>query len=625
VRTREAGAKGPSEVAELEARLREVLDEVTALDLELEVLSQALADFSRDWERRLGKSFAARSVAERLVRRLEGLEDALAAEVARLEEPMPAKGRRQARGRRAAGPGHRARAVWGAGLDSEGDVEADAVAEASGQGSLADPSPEVEAAEVALKRLYRRLARLLHPDLAQDEAEARRLSDLMARVNAAYARADLTELSVMAERVGAGEPLGELTLEERRAHLGARIATLERIAASLKRERARLSASDTERLRAEAARRAQAGGDLVEETRAELAEEADLAYVDALHRLARLERAARTLARARKVRMGSIEKRGPTGARRAFDPLAESELVRRGAARLEEKRATAAARELARGLEDLAGSAPWEVALTFLAFFAEVAGGRPPESLATAEALAATWDLLREDLVEAPDLARALAKLPRHLTLGARAQGDLVLAGLQLLTADLAAGVQLAMARPAVAPIAAAVLAGLGPKERCPGCRAAGPALHLHRTRGLDTLHGMVCGRCGRVLRSYWRYGELDGLEALAPHALKLGLVAEVTATLGGTSVGFQLLPDESLSFTAERLRRRFAELYLDPYEVELAAAAIQVVAEGGPLSPGARLAGQGRLELVPAPGQGTTGPELLELLRARIERRFRP
>jgi hypothetical protein len=627
-------AAGASAVAELEARLRAVLEEVTALDLELEALSAALDQFARDWERRLGPAFAARAVAERLVRRLQGLEDALAAEAARLTagEPGPAPaGRRRARARRAPTAARRARAAWAwEELPGTGEGEG-----AAGEGRAALPppegpavAPEVEAAEVALKRLYRRLARLLHPDLAQDGGEARRLSDLMARVNAAYARGDLTELSVMAERLGAGEPLGELSDDERRAHLQARVATLERIAASLARERARLQASDTERLRAEEARRREAGGDLYEETGAELEEEAEAAYADALHRLGRLERAARAVARARKARMamaGAIERRGPTGARRAFDPLAESELVRRGAARLDQQRATAAARELARTLEDGVAAAPWEVALTLLAFYAEAAGGRPPDCLATAEGWAATWDAVRAPWPRAPDLARALARLPRHLALGARREGDAVLAGLQLASADLAAGVQLALARPAVAPMGAAVLAALGPHERCAACRSTGPALHLHRTRGLDTLHGLVCAGCARVLRSYWRYGEVDGLEALAPHALRLGLVAEVTAALAGTAIGFQMLPDEAEALTAERLRRRFAELYLAPYEVELPPAAVQVLAGGRPLGPGARVAGQGRLELEPAPGSGTTGPELLELLRARIERRFRP
>jgi hypothetical protein len=621
-RTRAPEASGPGRTAELEARLRAVLEEVTALDLEIEALSAALAEFSRAWERQLGRAFAERGVAERLVRRLQALEDALLEESTRVSEAEPAERRRAQRRARKASSAARARAARDPGPEEEAWAEAQA--EPAGPAAPEAP-PEVEAAEISLKRIYRRLARLLHPDLAQDDAERARLSDLMARVNAAYARGDLTELSVMAERVGAGEPLEELTDEERQAHLQARVANLERIAASLRRERDRLGRSDTERLRAEAARRAEAGGDLVAETRAELDDETQAAYADALHRLDRLAKAARELARARKGRMKELEKRGPTGARRTFDPLAESPLVRRGAARLDQRRATAAARELARSLEDQARAAPWEVALTCLAFFAEAAGGRAPEVLDGREGWTAVWDAVRGAWPAAPDLPRAMARLPRHLTLGARSQGDEVLAGLQLAAEDLSAGVLMALERPAVGRIGAAVLAALGPQETCAACGQAGPARHLHRTRGLDTLHGLVCGRCGAVLRSYWRYGEVDGLEALAPHALRLGLVAEVTAALGGTALGFQMLPDEAEALTAERLRRRFAELYLAPYEVALPPAAVQVLAEEGPLGPGARVAGRGRLELAPAPDAGVTGPELLELLRARIERRFRP
>lgn len=603
--------------AALEARLKEVLEEVTRLDLEIEELSLALAEFSRRWEQGLGQSFADCARADRLLRRLKALEDALVEESLRVREAEPRRpGQRRV--------GKAARSHLGHGREEEPREAEARRPEATGKGPSSEP-PEVEAAEIALKRVYRRLARLLHPDLAQDEAERAKLSDLMARVNAAYARGDLTELSLMAERVGAGEPPGELTDEERRSHLEARIANLQSIAASLRRERDRLLRSDTERLRAEAAARARAGGDLVEETRADLEEEATAAYADALKRLARLTRVARELARARKDRMRELERRGPTGARRAFDPLGESELVRRGAARLRERRATAAARELARSLEDAARSAPWEVGLSCLAFFAEVAGGRPPDTLSTADGWAAAWETVRAAWDDAPDLARCLTRLPRHLTLGARSSGEEVLAGLQLAAADLAAGVEIALERPAVARIGAAVLKALGPREACAACGALEPALHLHRTRGLDTLHGLVCSGCGAVLRSYWRYGEVDGLEALAPHFLKLGLVAEVTASLAGTALGFQMLPAEAEAFTADRLRRRFAELYLVPYQIPLAPGAVLVLAGQTALGSAARVAGRGPLELVPKPGAGPTGPELLELLRGRIERRFRP
>ncbi len=447
----------------------------------------------------------------------------------------------------------------------------------------------------------------------------------MARVNAAYEAGDLATLELMSERLGAGELDGEVSPEERRAHLERRTAALERIRAALGRERERLLRSDTARLLAESRRRTQAGGDLLEETRAELAEEARAAYADALLRLGRVGTAAREVARARTAVMTKIVRRGPTGVRRAFDPLAEGGLVRMGAARLERRRATPAARELARRLEDAAQAAPEEAALTLLAFYAEEAGGRPPEAIARAEGWAATWERLRGALPEAPELPRLLAHLPLHLVLGARVHGEEIVAGVQLAEPELLAGVRIALERDRVAGLAREVLAALGPEEACDACGARGPARHLLRTRGLDERHGVVCAGCGAILRSYWRYGELDGLEALAPHALRLGLVAEVTVQLAGTTLGFQMLPAERERLTAGGLLRRFADLYLAPYEVTLPPDASSVVsARGGPLQASAPLPLRAKLRLALEPSV-TTAEALVDLLRHRIERRFRP
>jgi hypothetical protein len=617
------GGDIPDPAAEAEARLRATLEQVTGLDAEIEALSDVLADFARRWERAVGDAFADLGAAERLVRRLQALEEGLAALAERLRAGgTPPVGRARGRSRRrrvrrdgASDPGER-----GAFADPPGAEAPEAAA------SQADEAPpEVLPAEVALKRLYRRLARLLHPDLAQGDAERARLGDLMARVNAAYASEDLTALEVMAERVGAGEPPGELSADERRAHLERRIATLARIAASLAREHARLVRSDTHRLREEARRREVDGKDFLAESRAELLEEAEAAYADARSRLGRLMKVARDVERARSMAMKQIEKRGPTGARRAFDPLEEAELVRLGASRLDRQRATAAARDLARTLEAQATAAPWEVALTLLAFFAEDAGARPPEALRSPEEWSVRWDRLRESWAAAQDLPRTLARLPRWLAVGARAQGDSVVAGPQLADAALLPGVRIALERASVARIGRDVLAALGPDIACDGCGTRAPGVHLHRTRGLDELNGIACPSCGAVVRSYWRYGEPDGLEALAPHALRLGLVAEATAQLAGTAIGFQMLPSERERLTSAQLRRRFGELYLAAYEVELPPEAIGVAAGRGDLAPGARIAPGDRLRFTVAASAGATAEELLELLRDRIERRFRP
>ena len=624
---RGSGSEPPDPVAEAEARLRAVLDEVTELDGVVEALSGALAEFSRRYEATLAAPFAALGEADRLVRRLQRLEDEVARLAARLREPPEPPAPPPSRAR--AGTRKRRRKAVSRGAEHfswhafEPDP-ADPGAEAAGPASAAEPEgpPEIESEAAALKRVYRRLARVLHPDLAQDDRERGRLGDLMSKVNAAYARGDRTTLEVMAEKVGAGDPLGDLSPEERIAHLAKRIATLENVAASLRREKTKLERTDTWRLRSEALAREAAGRDWFAETSLELEGEESAAAVDAVVRLDRLARAARELDRARRKAMNEIAKRGPTGAKRAFDPLQESALVRKGAALLDRQRATGPARELARRLEEEVASRPWDVALAVIALFVEEAV-RPPPSIETGAGFAGRWDMLRTDWGGAPDLARALAKLPRHLEVGVRAGRTEVAAGLQLAAPELAAGVRIALQRPSVGAVGRAVLSVLGPAERCKGCKEDVVAVHLLRTRGLDELNGLVCPRCGAVQRSYWRYGEPEGLEALAPWALQLGLVAEQPLSLAGTAIGFQMLPEEREQLTAVALRDRFAELYLAPYEVELPPSALAILA-GRKLLKASAPIGDQRVSLAVDPEAGTTAEGLLELLRGRIAQRFK-
>src|SRR5512133_825159 len=91
-----AGDAPKDETADAEAHLRARLDEVTALDAEVESLSATLADFGRVYEAALRDGFADLGAAERLVRRRPGLEDALGvlAEAARSGVAPPARARR---------------------------------------------------------------------------------------------------------------------------------------------------------------------------------------------------------------------------------------------------------------------------------------------------------------------------------------------------------------------------------------------------------------------------------------------------------------------------------------------------------------------------------------------------
>lgn len=631
-----SGSPPVDPVAKARAEVAALLAEVGSLDAEVESLSAELARFAAEVERRLGPPDAALARAAGLVRRLralaEGLELERAALAARREEMKrrPDKARPgQVTARRAAarrtGAGRRP-VSWDE--PEQGGEEAEPSAAEAVEPPVEVPTVEQLAAE--LKQLYRRLARLLHPDLARTDDERRRLGDLMARVNAAWEAQDRTALELMADKVGAGEPPGELTVEERQAHLARRREQLLRVASSLQRERDRLTRTETARLWREATARRAAGRDLLSEEETGLRAEAEAAGADALARLDAVGAVARRLGKERRETMSELtRKQGGAVARRTFDPLAESALVRRSAARLDLSRAGAPARALARWLEEAATGSPWEAGLTVLAFLLELAGDRPPPAVSEAAGLAARWELLRAGWAGAPGLAEALARAPRHLLVGARLGQEEVVAGPQLAEAGLAAGVRLALEHGAVAAVARAVLGVLGPSEKCGSCRKPVLGLHLLRTRGLDERHGIACPRCGRVLRSYWRYGEAEGLEALAPIALALGLVVEQPLSLGGAALGFQLLPAEWESLTARQLLARFAELYLEPYQCPVEASALRLTLGAGakvkPLAPGAPLAGLRGLTLRLSPGAGLVEVGLLELLRTRVERRFRP
>jgi len=593
-------------LAAAERRRAQALAEVDALDAEVERLANELAAFSARYDATMAKPFSELSDAERLVRRLQTLEDELARLGRVLEGTEP---RSRGRGRTAPRRMPVAPPVEEEAGRGEGGEDVQAV------------EVEVLSDEAEVKRLHRRLARMLHPDLAADGEERGRLAALMAEVNAAYTRGDRSALELLAERAGAGDLDADVSLEERVTHLGRRADALGGVAAALRRERDGLLGSATGRLWREAVRREKAGHDLVGEMRRDIEAEAASARDDARRRLVRVAEGAAEVGRRWRSAMAGLVLRG-RGGLRPFDPVMESPLVRRGVLELERARAGPAARELARRLEE---AAPWEAAAVLLAYFAEAAG-RPPEALASPDGWRDRWDLLRERWPESPDFERLLARLPRTLGLevGIRAASGRLAAGLQLSSADLLPGVRIALERESVASVARAVLATLGPRARCSRCRRQVVALHLLRTRGLDEVHGLACPRCGAILRSYWRYGEVDGLEALAPLAGELGVVAERAVRFAGSGVAFQLLPVEAERLTAARLLHLFEDLYLTPCQVDLPRGAIGVRVGRRWLGGPDRVPERGAaLDVRPGRAVPSAGA-LLETLRARVARRFR-
>ncbi|MFL5358962.1 molecular chaperone DnaJ [Archangium sp.] len=615
-----------------ELRLKELLAELEALDTELDSLSLELERFARAYEDSLSASFEEVSRSERLLRRLRNLQDAAAALTRLLEQPaLPPPEPPSAERTTPPVSERRAHASEDDTADSfHDDEDADAFED---EETPEDDTPsdedvlaEREDETVALKRLHRRLARLLHPDLAQSDEERTRLDSLMARVNVAYEAGDRTTLELIAAKVGAGDTAPDsLTDDERLAHLERRIRILSTAANTLRQQRESLRSTATARLHEESRRRAAEGRDYLAETRAEMDEELHSLAQDARARMRQLERAARTLTSLRNKRMSTLADNGKgRGKLRAFDPVLESPLVRQGVLRLERQRATPAARELARRLEDAISQEPWQVALTLMAFFAEAAG-RPPPGLDSAEAWAERYELLRElDMPEAPGFDQALTRLPRHLEFGMRVMKKEVRFGLQLRDAELLAAVPLALQRADVAERGRSVLAVIGPQEQCKRCGEEVLLQHLLRTRGLDELNGLLCPLCAHVQKSYWLYSRTEGQEALLPHALRLRTIVEQGLRLSGTTLGFQLLPEEREALTVGGLLQRFVDLYLQPYGVELEPAHLRLVQGGKVLAPGTPV-GKGALTLKLEPEAGTSEKEVLELLRSRIERRFRP
>jgi hypothetical protein len=604
-----------------ELRLGQLLREVEALDAEVTALAEALAAFERRYRDATDAAYAALDRAERLDRRLRRLDD----ELARLRErlrlgPPPPQKRVVARGLRPASARKVAAAAAAAASARRPELpREDPPPAAPSRGPAPDPE---------LKALYRRLARLLHPDLAQgDEAERARFSDLMARVNHAYARRDRAALELLAERIGGGQAPGDLSDAERRQNLDGRIASLEAMRARLLERREQLGASSTAQLRAEADARAEAGGDLLAEAAAG-AEERTRALLGGLGPLLdRLATDAIAVAGARRRALaaeGGPEK-GRRRKRSAWDPVAESPLLRRSP-RAADRRLSPASRALVRALQIAAARAPWEIALTFLAFLNEEAGP-PPETLASWAGLEERWEALAAGWTDAPELGQALAEAPRHLEIGLRLHGDgpgELHAGLQLAAPEHLAAARAAFTHEAAAPLARAVMAVLGPAERCRSCRADVYAVHLLRLRGIDEVHGLACPACATVLRSFWRYGQAEGLEALSELALEVELVAEQTVWLGGAELAFQMLPAERDRLDAAGLLQRFRDLCLEPYDVRLPAGSLALRAGRAKLAPDAPVPRRGKVTLVALPGAGVSERELLSTLRERIRKRFR-
>ncbi len=249
-----------SELAALQASLSERQERVASLELDLLNSRLEMAEFNAELERRLGH----------YQRRLE----ALSADIAEAR-------RLSAR-----------RTLWGDRADSP-DLPDDSVAQYQrmwGVGPAPDlpapppapPAPD-SATDAELKRLYRLLAKRLHPDLTTDPLEKERRAGLMAEVNSAYGARDLAALRRLAEAPDAAPepppPPRPPTRAETLAALQTEIERLDALALDLEQQLDALAATPAVQLKLEATFARRAGRDLIAEMALDL--QADIRRAEA--------------------------------------------------------------------------------------------------------------------------------------------------------------------------------------------------------------------------------------------------------------------------------------------------------------------------------------------------------
>lgn len=138
------------------------------------------------------------------------------------------------------------------------------------QTTVAEPPPTLPAEQQAeLRQLYRQLARRFHPDLALDDAERERRTQLMMTINAAYALGDLARLQQIALEPDPS-PAGAQTDEQLAASLARELERCRLRLAEIANELRALEHHESAQLLRRVERAAAAGRDLLDELAADL-------------------------------------------------------------------------------------------------------------------------------------------------------------------------------------------------------------------------------------------------------------------------------------------------------------------------------------------------------------------
>ncbi|MEM7113207.1 MAG: hypothetical protein AAF614_12300 [Chloroflexota bacterium] len=147
--------------------------------------------------------------------------------------------------------------------------------------SQEEPPKRLDKEEKAnIKQLYRRLARRFHPDLAVDDEDRTYRTDMMMRINAAYAARDLARLEALALEPDSVSGTYSYSDKEMVEALRQEVESCVRRLAEIAREQARLERHESARMMVRAERLELAGRDFFAEMAAELHAEIDRKRVD---------------------------------------------------------------------------------------------------------------------------------------------------------------------------------------------------------------------------------------------------------------------------------------------------------------------------------------------------------
>lgn len=252
-------------------------EQVEALQLQLSELRPRLIEAEAQLAEQLAAissfEFKLRARLEPLMNRLESLR----AEIAKLRREL----------RRLQDEGPKMEADEADEWLKDWRYDPDEEAAASGEYKYRQHTPQEEPPKrldkdekAKLKQLYRRLARRFHPDLAADDADRAYRTDMMMRINAAYAARDfdlLEALSLEPDSVSGTYSYSDQELVEL---LRQEVESCLRRLQEIEREKARLELHESARMMARAERLEKAGRDFFVEMAAEVHGEIDRKRVD---------------------------------------------------------------------------------------------------------------------------------------------------------------------------------------------------------------------------------------------------------------------------------------------------------------------------------------------------------